>query len=418
MKLKSILEHFKLLKRRTYAVYFVGQLLSMSGTFMQRVAQSWLVYRISESSLWLGLIAFMSQFPSFLISPIAGVVADHFDRRKILIAVQIFALIQAGLLAALTLMGVVEIWHIVVLACALGLTDAFERTARHSFSVEMVGKRDLPSATALNSFIINTSKIVGPSVGGLLIGLFGEGWCFAINSASYLAVLYSLIQFSSAPRPHERRLDIFKSLKDGMNYVRRIPALHFPLLFAAFLGVVEAPSVVLLPVYAKDILHGDSMTLGWLSAFYSLGALLGAISAVDPVPKIDVRASLIRRMLLFAICVLVFALSRSFWLSAITMAGCGFFMIGCYPMINNAIQFIVADQMRSRVLALYTMTFLGTLPISGLIAGSLAERFGAQTVLVGSTVLCGLVGVSLQYDRKDAKALLAKLAGSRHRPPT
>lgn len=389
------LTHFKLLKRKTYAFYFFGQLISMSGTFMQGVVQSWLVYRLSESTLWLGLIAFLTQFPSFITSPFAGVIADQRDRRKILIGVQIVSLIQAGALAFLTLYGVVNLWQIAILASILGITNAFDMTTRHSFAIEMVGKKDLPSAIAMNSFVINSSKIIGPGVAGFLIGMLGEGWCFAFNSVSYIAVIYSLLQFKSSHQPSSRRLVIFSSLKEGLSYVRRMPALHFPLLFAAFLGFVSAPYTVLLPAFARDILKGGAANLGWLTAFHSAGALIGAVLSVDPVPRLDVRKTLVNRLLCFSFCLFVFAFSENLLISAVSILGCGFFVIGCYPLINNALQFLVADHMRSRVLSLYTMSFLGTLPMGGIVSGILAERWGGPNVLFIFAVICVLTGIYL-----------------------
>jgi len=388
----SLFSHFHLLHRRDYAFYFLGQMLSMSGTFMQRVVQAWLVYRLTDSSFWLGLIAFIGQFPAFVASPFAGVIADHFDRRKILLTVQFVGLIQAALLAALTMSGHVDVWHIVILSCILGVTDAFELTSRHSFAIEMVGKSELPSAIALNAFILNTAKIVGPLVGGLLIPLVGEGWCFALNSVSYLAVMASILQFASSPRRSQSKLQILASLKEGFRYVKTIPSLHFPLLFATFLGFIGSPYIVLLPIFAKNILHGDSTTLGWLTAFHSAGALIGAVSAVEKTPRIEVRHLLIRRMLSFALCLGVFSISTQLWISSLAIGLCGYFLIGCYPMINNALQFLVADHMRSRVLSLYTMTFLGTLPISGFLAGLAADIVPAPWVLLAVTLLCILLG--------------------------
>jgi len=397
MKPLHIFDHFKILKSRTYLLYFIGQLISMSGSFMQAVVQSWLVYKISDSSLWLGIIAFLTQFPSFLSSPFAGVLADQRDKRNILIGVQIVGMIQAGLLAILTLQGSIQIWQIASLAAILGITNAFDMTTRHSFAIEMVGKRDLPSAIALNSLIINSSKIVGPALAGLLIGLIGEGWCFALNSISYIAVILSLLQFKKSTRAFSRRLVIFSSLKEGILYVKRMPALHFPLAFATFLGFVGAPYIVLLPVYAKDILKGGAENLGWLTAFHSVGALVGAFLSVDPIPKVDVRKTLTNRLLAFSVCMIVFGLSTNLVLSSIAIMGCGYFIIGCYPLINNSLQFLVADEMRSRVLSIYTMTFLGTLPLGGLLAGSLAQNWGATVVLSLFSALCLVVGLRLSF---------------------
>jgi len=392
-------QHFQLLKKPSYSFYFFGQLISMTGTFMQAVVQGWLVYRISGSSEWLGLIAFLTQFPAFLLSPIAGVVADQVDKRKLLIAMMALSAVQALALGLLTLGGQVTLWQIGALSVVLGVLNAFEMTARHSLSLDFVGRDFLPSAIALNSLLINGSRIIGPLLAASLIDQLGEGWCFLLNSASYSFVILSLLSSEIKSHKSQTSFQIWEPLRAGVHYVKSIKAFHFPLAFSALLGFIGAPYVVLLPLIAKDILSGTAQTLGYLTAAHSVGALIGAFFSVDLKPKTEIKPLLIQRLIGIGLCHFLLGVSTNTWISAAALAGCGFYVIGAYPMINNFLQFKSDERMRGRVLSLYTMTFLATLPLGGLTGGFLADKISGSHTLyaIGSFSMIVGVGLILRY---------------------
>ena len=388
-------QHFQLLKRPSYSFYFFGQLISMTGTFMQAVVQGWLVYRISGSSEWLGLIAFLTQFPAFLLSPIAGVVADQVDKRKLLIAMMALSAIQALLLGVLTVNGQVTLWQIGILSILLGILNAFEMTARHSLSLDFVGRAFLPSAIALNALLINGSRIIGPLLAATLIERLGEGWCFLLNSASYSFVILSLLSSQIKSQKSGESFQIWEPLRAGVLYVKGVRAFYFPLAFSALLGFIGSPYVVLLPLIAKDMLLGNAQTLGYLTAAHSVGALIGALFSVDLKPKTEIKPLLIQRLIGIGICHFLLGVSSNTWISAAALAGCGFYVIGAYPMINNFLQFKADEKMRGRVLSLYTMTFLATLPLGGLSGGFLAKELGGPTTLYLMGIFSVTVGVWL-----------------------
>jgi MFS family permease len=392
-------QHFQLLKKPSYSFYFVGQLISMTGTFMQAVVQGWLVYRISGSSEWLGLIAFLTQFPAFLLSPIAGVVADQVDKRKLLIAMMSLSAVQALTLGLLTLQGQVTLWQIGALSVLLGFLNAFEMTARHSLSLDFVGRAFLPSAIALNALLINGSRIIGPLLAAALINQLGEGWCFLLNSASYSFVILSLLSSEIKSHKSQTSFQIWEPLRAGVQYVKSIKAFHFPLAFSALLGFIGSPYVVLLPLIAKDMLSGTAQTLGYLTAAHSVGALIGALFSVDLKPKTEIKPLLIQRLIGIGICHFLLGVSTNTWISAAALAGCGFYVIGAYPMINNFLQFKSDERMRGRVLSLYTMTFLATLPLGGLTGGFLADKIsGSHTLyVIGAFSMIVGVGLILRY---------------------
>lgn len=388
-------QHFQLLKKPSYSFYFFGQLISMTGTFMQAVVQGWLVYRISGSSEWLGLIAFLTQFPAFLLSPIAGVVADQVNKRKLLILMMALSAIQALALGLLTLGGQVTLWQIGALSVVLGVLNAFEMTARHSLSLDFVGREFLPSAIALNSLLINGSRIIGPLLAASLIDLVGEGWCFMINSASYGFVIFSLLSSQIKSHTRHESFQIWEPLRAGLQYVKSVKAFHFPLAFSALLGFIGSPYVVLLPLIAKDMLSGTAQTLGYLTAAHSVGALIGAFFSVDLKPRTEIKAFLIQRLLGIGLCHFLLGVSTNPWLSSAALAGCGFYVIGSYPMINNFLQFKSDERMRGRVLSLYTMTFLATLPLGGICGGFFAQKLSGPTTLYGVGIFSITIGVWL-----------------------
>ena len=269
------------LQHRNYRLFFTGQSVSLIGTWMTRIATSWLVYRLTGSALLLGLVGFAGQIPTFLLAPFAGVLVDRWDRHRLLVVTQVLAMLQSAALAALTLAGVINIWHVLALSLFQGLINAFDMPARQAFVVEMVEKReDLPNAIALNSSMVNAARLLGPSIGGVIIAAVGEGWCFPIDAVSYLAVIASLLLMRIAAAPAgEARGDpgCSRSCATGGRYVAGSPPIRSILLLLALVSLVGMPYTVLMPVFASKILHGGPHTLGFLMAATGVGALLGAL---------------------------------------------------------------------------------------------------------------------------------------------
>lgn len=393
------MSHFKILRSPRFGFYFTGQLVSMSGTFMQQMVQAWLVYRLTGSAFWLGAIAFATQFPAFITSPIAGVITDRVSRKSLLIVVLLIQMSQALALGILTITGTVQIWHIAILSVLLGVTNAFELTSRHSLSVQLAGRENLSSTIALNAFIINTAKFIGPSLGGVFISLVGEAPCFFLNAVSYLAVILSLMpfHFQSPAEATNPSMTITTSLFAGFRYLKQRKTLYYPILYAGFMGLIGAPYFVLLPVFSKDILKGDASLLGWLTAAHSLGTLTGALRGLSRPPQRRILQELNRRIFVFALALIIFGLSSHVALTALGLFGCGYFLVSGYPLINHHLQSQVDESMRGRVLGLYMMMWLGTLPLGALSAGWLSEHLGPRGtigIFVALTV-CGLVAFEM-----------------------
>jgi MFS family permease len=405
---------FRALQSRNYRLFFGGELISMVGSWMQSIVQAWLVYRLSHSALWLGIIAFCSQFSAFLISPLAGVMADDLDRRKLLIWVELAGMAQAFLLAALFFTGRIELWHIAVLSVILGICNSFEIITRHAFAVDLVGKADLTSAISLNSIVINGSRIVGPALAGILIAFVNEGWCFVLNGVSYLAVIYSLIAMDLS---HVNRratgtpkVPFWPNFRAAIQYLRGLPAIRRLLMLSTFISFVGFPSGNLMPVFASDVLHGTATTLAWLTGTAGIGGISGALilGNLSSNPKHGGDKSAIRPiltgcLLLMGAGLMIIGLSRTL---GVTLAGClflGFFMIGAMPMINTRIQHLVDDTMRGRVLSVYTMTFLGATPLGSLMQGWAADRWGAGAVAQVAGAAFVLLALGLIFDARNRR---------------
>lgn len=391
-----MINHFRVLKNRNYLVYFSGQMLSMTGTWMQGTAQAWLVYKLSHSSQWLGIVMFCMQIPAFLMSPLAGVIADQRDRRKLLILIQALAAVQAMILAVLAFMGVIQLWHITILAVFLGVTNAFDMATRQSFTIDMVGKKDLSSAIALNSLIMNASRIVGPAMAGIMIAAVTESWCFFMNALSYMAVIYALILIKPIRKQNlgnenaaDSRLHPLKSIKEALGYVKKTREIYVFLFFGAFVSLVAFPYAVLLPVVAKDILQGDAHTLGWLTSINGLGAVLGSINTGATVDQYRATwKKLVWILLIMGLLLILLGLSHDLWSSMIILFLTGFMLMSIFPTINSSIQNSVHDSMRGRVMSLYNMTFLGAAPVGALLIGTFSGYFGVMRVFIAEGLIC------------------------------
>jgi len=379
------------LRHRNFQLFFGGQLISLIGSWMQTVAESWLVYRLTGSPFLLGAAGFASQFPVFLVAPLGGIAADRFNRQKLVIATQISSMTLAAIFATLTLTGVVQVWHIFVLAALLGIVNAFDIPARQSFLVDMVGKEDLMNAIALNSSMFNGARIIGPAIAGILVARIGEGWCFFANSASYIAVITGLLLMRvDRPAGLAPSAPMVARLIEGFEFARNTAPIRALLLLLGLVSLVAMPYTVLMPVFADRILHGGARGLGILMGATGVGALLGALTLAT---RAGVRG--LGRWVAFScggfgISLVLFSVSRHFWLSAALLLPVGYCMMLGMSSSNTLIQAMVPDELRGRVMALYTMMFMGMAPFGSLFSGAAAHRLGAPlTVTIGAVVCIG-----------------------------
>jgi len=317
------------LRHRNYRLFFTGQTVSLIGTWMTRIATSWLVYRLTRSALLLGLVGFAGQIPSFLLAPFAGVLVDRWNRHRLLIVTQVLAMLQSAALAVLALTGIINIWHVLALCLFQGVINAFDMPARQAFVVEMVEKReDLGNAIALNSSMVNAARLLGPSIGGILIAAVGEGWCFFTDAVSYLAVIASLLLMRLVQRPHlvRERAPVLRELREGWSYVAGSPPIRSILLLLALVSLVGMPYTVLMPVFASEILHGGPHTLGFLMGAVGVGALAGAVFLAKRRTVVGLGKVIPIAAGLFGIGLIGFSLSRVLWLSLILLllTGIGF----------------------------------------------------------------------------------------------
>lgn len=376
------------LHHRNYRLFFCGQLISVIGTWMQVVGQSWLVYRLTDSAILLGLVRFASLIPVLLLSPVGGSFADRHNRHRIVIVTQTIAMALAFILAGLTFTGTVRVWHIFVLAASLGVVNSFDIPTRQAFVVDLVGRDDLINAIALNSSTINGARIVGPAVAGLLVATVGEGWCFFINAISYVAVIVGLLLMKITVQVHVTVPgSALEGVIEGFRYVKHTRPVRALLLLIAVVSLMGVPYMVLMPIFADEVLGAGARGLGLLMAAAGCGALVGGFLLAS---KRDVEG--LRRWVPlaaggFGVGLVLFSLSQSFWLSIAILVPTGFCMMLETASSNTLIQSIVPDQLRGRVMAVYSMMFLGMAPFGSLLAGALAHHFGAPaTVSFGGAV--------------------------------
>lgn len=387
MLLKSITRS---LHNRNYRLFFSGQSISLIGTWMQRIAIGWLVYRLTNSPFLLGIVGFSGQIPAFLLAPFTGVLADRYNRHRILITTQTLAMLQALILALLVLFHLIETWHIVVLSIVLGIINAFEMPTRQAFMVEIVeDKNNLSNAIALNSSMVNAARLLGPSTAGILIVAAGEGICFLINAISFVAVILSLL-LMKIERKHtaQRHAKVWTELKEGFRYAAGFAPIRDILLIFALVNLVGMPYVVLMPVFARDILHGGPSAFGYLMGSAGLGALLGAMYLAS---RKNVRG-LIKRVpiavTLFGVALIAFSISRVLYLSIGLMLLAGIGQMNLMAGSNTLLQTMVDDDKRGRVMSFFTMAFMGATPVGSLIAGSLASKIGAPWTVFAGGILC------------------------------
>jgi len=379
------------LQYKNYRLFFGGQGISLIGTWMQRIAMSWLVYRLTNSAFLLGVVGFTGQIPIFLLTPFAGVLADKMNRHRVLIVTQTLAMIQALILAFLVFTGTVAVWHILSLSIFLGLIDAFDMPVRQSFMVEIVQTKDLGNAIALNSSIVNSAQLLGPSIAGILIASTGEGMCFLLNGISYLFVIVSLLAMKITSRKMETQTTrVLKGVREGFSYVFGFTPIRSVLLLLALISLVGMPYRVLMPVFARDILHGGPDTLGFLMASSGVGALMGSIYLASRKSVLGLGKWIALASSIFGIGLIAFSLSRVFWLSLFLILLSSFGMMVQMASSNTVLQTVVDEDKRGRVMSFYAMAIRGMAPFGSLLAGGLASKIGAPHTLMIGGVSCVL----------------------------
>jgi MFS family permease len=396
------------LRHRNYRLFFGGQSISLIGTWMTRVATSWLVYRLTDSALLLGLVSFAGQFPTFVLSPFAGVWVDRLDRHRVLVATQILAMLQSLALATLAIAKIITVPEIILLGAFQGVINAFDMPARQAFVIQMVEDRqDLGNAIALNSSMVNMARLIGPSIAGIVIAAVGEGLCFLIDGLSYVAVIASLIAMSVPMPPRVSKRDsVINELREGWNYVVRFSPVRSILLLLALVSLVGMPYTVLMPIFAARILQGGPHTLGFLMGASGVGALAGALVLAARKSVRGLGRMIIFATAIFAIGLVGFSLSRWFWLSILLLLACGFGMMLQLASSNTILQTIVPDERRGRVMSYYTMAFVGMAPFGSLIAGGLANRIGAPATILISGACCAAGAIWFATRLKDIRELV------------
>jgi MFS family permease len=382
---------WRALRHRNFRLFFGGQTISLVGTWMTRIATSWLVYRLTHSALLLGTVSFAGQIPTFIFAPFAGVWIDRLDRRQVLVWTQTLAMLQSLALAALTFSGYISIKWILGLSILQGIINAFDMPGRQSFMVQMVGdKADLGNAIAINSSMVNVARLIGPSLAGMLIAATSEAWCFLTDGISYIAVIASLLMMRLDPPVRREPKSTFAEMKEGWTYVSGFVPIRIILMLFAAVSLMGMPFVVLMPVFAATVLHGGAHTLGFLMGAMGVGALISALS-------LAVRKSVrgLIRMIpisaaVFGLGLIGFGLSHVFWLSMLTVLVAGMGMMQGMAASNTIIQTLVSEDKRGRVMSYYTMAFVGMAPFGSLLAGTMAHAIPPTPVwIVAGTVLSG-----------------------------
>ena len=403
--LKSI---FRPLQYRNYRLFFYGQSISLIGTWIQRIAVPWMVYNMTGSVLLLGLVGFAGQIPTFILAPFAGVLIDRWDRYKILIVAQILAMIQSLVLAFLVFNHSIEVWHVILLSIFLGCINAFDMPARQSFVVDMIeDKKDLGNAIALNSSMFNSARLIGPSVAGILISVTGEGICFLINGLSYIFVIVFLLKMNISPREIKAKsAQAFKGFKEGFKYTFGFLPIRSILLLLSLVSLMGMPFTVLMPVFAKTILHGGSHTFGFLMGAMGLGALISAIYMASRKSVRGLENIVPLFAGLFGVGLIVFSFTHFFLISMTLMVIVGLGMIMQTTACNTILQTIVDDDKRGRVMSFYTMAFMGTAPLGSLYAGVMASRIGVPNTLIIGGVSCIIGAVLFARKLPEIKTMI------------
>jgi len=400
---------FTAFRSRNYRLYFYGQSVSLIGTWMQRTGVSWVVYTLTHNSFMLGLSLFCTQFPSFLLSSVGGVISDRYNRFRVLLFTQVASLVQSLLLAAVVIWGHYTVWEILALGVVLGSINAFDVPARQSLVYEMVDdKEHLPNALALNSTMVNLARLIGPAIAGFVLHKFNYGWCFVLNSLSFVAVIFSLLRMKLAPYERKpRTANAFGDFREGWNYLMRTPAISRPMQMLASMSLFVIPFSTLLPIYAKVIFHGNAATFGLIDSFIGLGAISGALYLTGRNAPTDVarRRVLRQQTLIFGVGLILFSYTPWFGVAMVFAVIAGFGMMAQTTMTNTIIQTTVAPEMRGRVISYFAMSYFGMMPIGSLLIGGVSQVAGAQPTMLGSGVIALiLLGIYWRFLSGDQKS--------------
>jgi MFS family permease len=403
-------ESLRALRHRNYQLFFSGQLISLIGTWMDQVAEAWLVYRLTGSALLLGTVAFASQIPVFLLAPIGGALADRYDRRKILVVTQSAMMFLTFILAWITLTHRVKIWQVVALAALTGVVNAIDLPARQAFVVDMVSRADLVNAIALNSSMFNGARVVGPALAGIVVAAIGEGWCFFANGISFLAVIAGLAMMKMNRPRMALEGSPLENIIEGFKFVGQSGPVRALMMLLGLVSFTAMPYAVLMPLFADKILHGGAQALGLLMGCSGIGALGGALTLAMRKSLKGLSLWVAVSCAGFGLALLVFSFSRTLWLSAVLLVPTGFFMMIQMASSNTLIQSMVPDRLRGRVMSVYAMTFMGMAPLGALLAGSLAHKLGApMTVGIGGVVAvvgAAVFGSKLSAIRPAAREMI------------
>ncbi len=382
---------FRALRHRNYRLFYFGHGLSLIGTWMQRTATVWLVYRLTQSPEILGTVDFSGQIVGVVLIPLAGVFLDRWNRYRVILWTQVLSMVQALVLAALVFGGIITVWHIVVLNMLLGIINSFDMPARQAFVSQIVDdKSDLPNAIALNSALFNSARIIGPSVAGLAIAVFGEGLCYLFNGLSYIAIIGALlaIKLTRPQPPATDSENILTGLKEGFVYTYQSLPIRMVLLLLMLVSLVGFPILPLMPLFAGQVLHGSAETLGWLMAAFGLGALVGTAFLASRNSIVGLEKVITITSITFALGLIAFSLSTTLWISLAIAIVMGFGVIAQLASTNTIVQTLVEEDKRGRVMSLYVLSFGGTAPIGSLLAGHLAGLMGtAPTFILGGVLV-------------------------------
>ncbi len=383
---------FRSLRHRNYRLFFAGQFISVTGTWLQLTAMPWLVYRLTDSAFLLGMIGFLSQISILVLSPLAGAVADHTDKKRLIIATQILSMVQAFLLAWLALSGAIRLWHMIILAITLGIVNAFDMTARQSFVIEMVPKEDLMNAIGLNSLIFNGARLIGPAIAGIIIAAWGEGVCFLLNGFSFFAVIAALV----AIRPFLRGAissgdcTITQKMAAGYSYIRQSKRIGPILLLLSITGLVGMFPMTLMPVFVKEIFHRDASGLGLLMSSMGVGALAGTLVVASRKNMKGMERTIFYAAVNIGIAVIAFSFIRNMAAACALIAVAGYYIVTQMALSNTLIQMTTPDDIRGRVMGFFIMAFMGFAPLGSIAAGSMAHALGTPaTVGLGGIISLG-----------------------------
>jgi MFS family permease len=395
---------FKAFRGRNYRLYFSGQSISLIGTWMQKTAVYWVVYVQTHSAFMVGVAVFATQFPSFLLSPLGGVVSDRYNRYRVLVFTQVVSLVQAALLAALVLFTHYTILEIFILSAVLGIINAFDVPARQSMVYEIVDKKeDLPNAIALNSSMVNLTRLIGPALSGIVLEQFGAGICFAINALSFVAVITCLL-FMRFPKfiPHPHTKKVFKEFKEGWKYLTQTPSIGLLVLLTAIISLLVQPFINLFPVYAKVIFNGSASTFGYLNSFIGLGAVGGALFLASLKAGIDLKKVLFINLLIFGAGLILFSHMTSLPFALFFAVPAGFGMMSQTTISNTILQTNVSGEMRGRAISYLVMAIAGMQPLGALLIGLISERIGASDTILAEGIACILITIIfLPFLRND-----------------